>query len=79
MCCWAIKEAKIGRVVLGARHAAMRRIDYGDYSVENLITMTCSTLEVIDGVRTEDCEAVRREWKNWVEPPASGIEATRRK
>jgi tRNA(adenine34) deaminase len=30
MCCWAIKEAKIPCVVLGARHAGMRRIDYGE-------------------------------------------------
>ena len=27
--------------------------------------------DVIDGVRVEDCEAVRRAWKNWVEPPPS--------
>jgi tRNA(Arg) A34 adenosine deaminase TadA len=40
MCCWAIKEAGIERVVLGARHAAMRRTDYGDYSVEKLLAMT---------------------------------------
>lgn len=70
MCCWAIKEAKIGRIVLGARHAGMRRIDYGRYSVETLIDMTCSALEVVDGVRVAECEAVRRGWKHWVEPPA---------
>ena len=69
MCAWAIKEAKIGRLVLGARHAGMRRTDYGNYSIEKLIAMTCSSLDVIDGVRVEDCEAVRRAWKNWVEPP----------
>ncbi|QCI69355.1 nucleoside deaminase [Phreatobacter stygius] len=70
MCCWAIKEARIGRVVLGARHAGMRRIDYGDYSVEKLIGMTGSALEVVDGVRVAECEAARRAWKRWVEPPA---------
>ncbi|MBN8943464.1 MAG: nucleoside deaminase [Rhizobiales bacterium] len=70
MCCWAIKEAKIGRIVLGARHAGMRRIDYGNYSVEKLIDMTCSALVVVDGVRVAECEAVRRGWKHWVEPPA---------
>ena len=40
MCAWAIREAGIGRVVLGARHAGMRRVDYGDYSIEKLMAMT---------------------------------------
>jgi tRNA(adenine34) deaminase len=71
MCAWAIEEAKIGRVVLDARHAGMRRTDYGNYPIEKLIAMTCSSLDVIDGVRVEDCEAARRAWKNWVEPPPS--------
>lgn len=69
MCAWAIREAKIGRVVLGARHADMRRTDYGGYTIEKLMEMTRSSLELVDGVRVEDCEAVRRAWKHWVEPP----------
>ncbi len=68
MCCWAIREAGIGRIVLGARHAGMRRPDYGDYSVERLASMTRSSLEVVDGVLVEECEAMRRGWKHWVEP-----------
>jgi tRNA(adenine34) deaminase len=68
MCCWAIKEAGINCIVLGARHAGMRRTDYGDYSVESLIATTRSSLEVVDGVKVEECEAMRRSWKHWVEP-----------
>src|SRR5688572_12515513 len=49
MCCWAIKEAKIARVVLGARHAGMRRIDYGAYSIEKLLAMTNASLELVTG------------------------------
>ena len=69
MCCWAIKEAKIPRVVLGARHAGMRRIDYGEYSMEKLLAMTHATLELVTDVRVAECEAVRRRWQHWVEPP----------
>ena len=69
MCAWAIREAGIGRVVLGARHAGVRRIDYGGYAIEKLMAMTCSPLEVVDGIRVAECEAVRRAWGGWVEPP----------
>jgi hypothetical protein len=60
--------AGINRIVLGARHAGMRRTDYGDYSVESLIATTKSTLEVVDGVKVKECEAMRRSWKHWIEP-----------
>lgn len=69
MCCWAIREAKIARVVLGARHAGMRRIDYGAYSVEKLLAMTNASYEIVTGVRVAECEAMRRRWSKWVEPP----------
>ena len=69
MCCWAIKEAKIGCVILGARHAGMRRMDYGAYSIEKLLAMTNASLELVTGVRVPECEAMRRRWKHWVEPP----------
>jgi tRNA(adenine34) deaminase len=69
MCCWAIKEARIGCVVLGARHAGMRRVDYGAYSIEKLLALTRASLELVTGVRVAQCEAMRRRWKHWVEPP----------
>lgn len=70
MCCWALKEAGISRLVLGARHAGMRRPDYGDYTVEKLLAMTRAPLDVQTGVAVADCEAMRRRWSRWVEPPA---------
>ena len=68
MCCWALMEAGVGRLVLGARHAGMRRTDYGPYSVEALMDMTGRRMEVVTGVRTAECEALRRSDPNWVEP-----------
>ncbi|MBI4184142.1 MAG: nucleoside deaminase [Proteobacteria bacterium] len=69
MCGWALQEAKVSRVVLGARHAGMRRTDYGDYAIEKLMRMTRRTMEVVTGVRVPECEAIRRSWKGWREPP----------
>ena len=62
MCCWAIKAARISGLVMGARHAGMKRLDYGDYSVEALLAMTKQTLDIVTGVRVEECEAMRRSW-----------------
>jgi tRNA(Arg) A34 adenosine deaminase TadA len=69
MCCWALKEAGIARLVLGARHAGMRRPDYGDYAVEKLLALTRADLQLTPGVRVAECEAMRRRWPRWVEPP----------
>ncbi len=68
MCCWALQEAGITRLVLGARHAGMRRTDYGDYAVEKLLALTRATLDVVSGVRVAECEAMRRRWSRWIEP-----------
>ncbi len=62
MCCWAILEAGISGLVLGARHAEMKRADYGDYAVEKLLLMTRRKLEIVTGVMVADCEAMRRSW-----------------
>lgn len=67
MCCWAIREARIARVVLGARHAGMRRTDYGAYSIETLLALTNASFELVTGVRVAECEAMRRRWPRWVE------------
>lgn len=72
MCCWALKEAGIARLVLGARHAGMRRTDYGDYSVEKLLAMTPAQLDLVTGVRVAECESMRRRWARWVEPRGPG-------
>jgi tRNA(adenine34) deaminase len=62
MCCWAIKAARISGLVMGARHAGLKRLDYGGYSVESLLAMTKQTLDIVTGVRVAECEAMRRSW-----------------
>jgi len=65
MCCWAIIDSKISRLVLGCRHAALQRKDIGSYSVEALVVMTGRPLEIVTGIRERECEALRRSWKGW--------------
>ncbi len=62
MCLWMILEAKIARVVLGARHAALKRQDTGDYSVETFLAMTRRPLEVVTGVLEQECVDLRLQW-----------------
>ena len=57
--------------MFGARHAGMRRTDYGDYAVEKLLALTRASLELTTDVRTPECEAMRRSWPRWVEPPVT--------
>lgn len=65
MCCWAIEASGCDGVVLGSRHADFAGTggrDYGGYSVETLMEMTGHSLEVVTGVRLDECNAVRRAW-----------------
>jgi tRNA(adenine34) deaminase len=62
MCLWAILESKIGRLVLGARHAALKRTDTGDYSVETFLAMTRRKLELVTGVLEQECVDLRLQW-----------------
>jgi tRNA(Arg) A34 adenosine deaminase TadA len=62
MCGWAIHLAGLRAVVLGARHAALGRLDLGTYSLERLMAMTGQRIELITGVLKEECEAFRRDW-----------------
>lgn len=60
-----ILEAKIKRLVLGARHARERvgRKDLGDYSVESFLAWTKHyDVEVVTGVREGECENLRLAW-----------------
>ena len=66
MCGWAIKAANIDRLVMGARHAGLKRTDYGDYSIELLLKMTRQTLDIVTGIRVPECEAMRRSWPGHV-------------
>lgn len=62
MCCWALQEAGIARLLLGARHAGLGRTDYGGYSVEALLALTGRRLEIVTDVLVPECEALRRNW-----------------
>jgi len=61
MCLWAIRTARIERLVLGARHAAFGRPDLGRYRVEALLELTGAPLELITGVLDDECVALRPE------------------
>lgn len=62
MCCWAILEAKVSRLVIGGRHAGIGRTDLGRYAVETMLEFTGRQLEIVTGVRTAECESMRLAW-----------------
>jgi guanine deaminase len=62
MCLWLILEAKISRLVLGARHAATKRQDIGDYSVETFLAMTRRPLDLVTAVLEQQCTDLRVQW-----------------
>ncbi len=61
MCCWALQVAGITHLVLGARHADLQQVDYGGYSVESMLRLTGRDLDIVTGVRQQECIALRRE------------------
>jgi tRNA(adenine34) deaminase len=62
MCCWAIIDSKVSRLVLGGRYAALGRRDMGQYSVETFLQFVGRSLELVTGVKAEECEELRRRW-----------------
>jgi tRNA(adenine34) deaminase len=62
MCLWMILESKIERLVLGARHAALKRTDIGGYSVEAFLALTRRRLDVVTGVLEQECVDLRLQW-----------------
>ena len=62
MCCWAILETKIRRLVLGARHADIGRTDLGRYSIETMLEFTGRSIELVTGVKQQECVDVRLAW-----------------
>ena len=62
MCAWAMHLAGIRRLVLGLRHAALKRTDMGTYSVERFVEMTGCSYELSTGVREAECLALRQRW-----------------
>jgi tRNA(Arg) A34 adenosine deaminase TadA len=63
MCLWAAHRAGIKRLVLGGRHAAMKRKDLGRYSVDKLLRLTGVKMELVTGVLTRECEDLRWAWR----------------
>ena len=59
MCCWVILRSGIQHLVLGARYTGMQGADVGYYTVERLVALTAKSLDVVTGVRVEECVAVR--------------------
>jgi tRNA(adenine34) deaminase len=62
MCAEAMRMAKVGRLVLGLRHADLKRTDLGTYSIEAYCRMLAWPLDIVTGVRHAECLALRRRW-----------------
>jgi tRNA(adenine34) deaminase len=62
MCAEAMRMARVSRLVLGLRHADLKRTDLGTYSIEAYCTMLAWPLEIVTGVRHADCFALRKKW-----------------
>lgn len=63
MCLSTILEAKISRIVLGARHKRVGRTDLGNYSVESFLGVLSRQIDVVPGIREAECEELRLAWK----------------
>ena len=62
MCAGAMKLARIARLVLGTRHAVLRRTDLGTYSIETFCRLVGYDLVLTTGVREPECTTLRRRW-----------------
>ncbi len=62
MCAGAMKLARIARLVLGTRHATLRRTDLGSYSIETFCQLAGYDLALTTGVRESECTDLRRRW-----------------
>ena len=62
MCAEAMRMAKVSRLVLGLRHADLKRTDLGTYSIEEYCRMLAWPLDIVTGVRHAECFALRKRW-----------------
>lgn len=62
MCAEAMRMAKVSRLVLGLRHADLKRTDLGTYSIEAYCRMLDWPLQIVTGVRHAECLALRKRW-----------------
>ena len=54
--------ARIPTLVLGLRHADLKRVDLGSYSIESFAKMMDWPLQLVTGVRHAACGEIRRRW-----------------
>lgn len=62
MCAGALKLGGVGTLVLGLRHARLRRADLGDYGIEAFCRLTGFELALRDGVCEDEYLALRLRW-----------------
>jgi tRNA(adenine34) deaminase len=62
MCAEAMRMAKVSRLVLGLRHADLKRTDLGTYSIEAYCRLLAWPLDIVTGVRHAECFALRKRW-----------------
>jgi tRNA(adenine34) deaminase len=62
MCAEAMRMARVSRLVLGLRHADLKRTDLGTYSIEAYCRMLAWPLDIVTGVRHAECFALRKRW-----------------
>jgi tRNA(Arg) A34 adenosine deaminase TadA len=62
MCAYAMRQAGIATLVLGARHADLGRTDLGRYSIEAFCALIGYALELRTGVLHAECVELRRRW-----------------
>lgn len=62
MCAFAVKLANVKRMVLGLRHATLKRTDLGSYSMESFAALVGGGVELQTGVREAECLAIRQRW-----------------
>lgn len=63
MCLGAVLNAGIDTLVIGARHAQLPGLGYGNYSAERFAELTAWKLNVIGGVLGDECVAL---YKNFL-------------
>jgi tRNA(adenine34) deaminase len=62
MCAEAMRMARVARLVLGLRHADLKRTDLGTYSIEAYCKLLAWPLELVTGVRHAECFELRTRW-----------------
>ena len=62
MCCWALLEAKVERLVMGGRYASIGGFALGRYTVESFLAFTDRKLDIVTGILQAECESMRIDW-----------------